>query len=533
MQKRKFRIVSVATAGSLALAVVAITANSGTSPTAKHVALAAQAESSPSVNLDNCPVLYTGYPRGGCVAQLQTELNTILGLNLSADGIFGPTTKKAVEEFQQEHNIVPADGIVGPQTKAALGNPGSISAGTPTGQLNPGQQITSGTQIASPDGRFVLQMQSDGNLVLRAPGNLPVGDTHTAGHDGTIAVMQTDGNFVLRAPGNIPVWASGTDGHPGTVLQVQDDGDVVLYAPGHQVLHVIFPARPNSEASAPVPAAPSATVPALTSSPDYKVVRYIHSFSITHCTLSFVTSGVPGGLGACLAIDATANPTPAADIASTTVNWTNFQNSDEYRSIVHLPSYQMTCTSTGELTGLPTPTNAPGISAGFTPVHTGVHTFHVAGEKYQDQGGIWYNVNPQISMVTPSTARITYRVAARAGTAENDGNPAVSGYSLPFIWTLVQEQLSCGKVPATLVTYSQMPSVMVFQDGARVLADIQTTNLGGFVKAGGFGNVQQGHGKLYVPCRAFGMGQLAGIAITPDCASAASPEPSWAPFPAP
>ena len=83
------------------------------------------------------------------------------------------------------------------------------------------------------------------------------------------------------------------------------------------------------------------------------------------------------------------------------------------------------------------------------------------------------------------------------------------------------------------MTYSQMPSVMVFQDGARVLADIQTTNLGGFVKAGGFGNVQQGHGKLYVPCRAFGMGQLAGIAITPDCASAASPEPSWAPFPAP
>ena len=264
MQKRKFSILSAATAGSLALTAVAITASSGTSPTAKHVALAPQAESSPSVNLENCPILYTGYPRGGCVAQLQTELNTILGLNLSADGIFSLTTKKAVEEFQQEHNIVPADGIVGPQTKAALDNPGSSSAGTPTGQLNPGQRITSGTQIASPDGRFVLQMQSDGNLVIRAPGNAPFGDTHTAGHDGAIAVMQADGNFVLRAPGNIPVWASGTDGHPGTVLQVQDDGGVVLYAPGHQVLHVIFPARPDSGASAPAPAVPSATVPAPT-----------------------------------------------------------------------------------------------------------------------------------------------------------------------------------------------------------------------------------------------------------------------------
>ncbi len=148
---------------------------------------------------------------------------SILGLSLPADGTFGLATKSAVERFQQEHNIVPAEGIVGPQTKAALDNPGSNSAGTPPGQLNPGQQITSGTQIASPDGKFVLQMQSDGNLVIRAPGNVPIGDTRTAGHDGTIAVMQADGNFVLRAPGNIPVWASGTDGHPGTVLQVQNE----------------------------------------------------------------------------------------------------------------------------------------------------------------------------------------------------------------------------------------------------------------------------------------------------------------------
>ena len=220
--------------------------------TRTHAALAANTASSPPVNLDNCPMLSEGYQDVGCVSQLQTELNTILGLNLSVDGTFGPATKTAVERFQQEHNIVPADGIVGPQTKAALDNPGSSTAGTPPGQLNPGQQITSGTQIASPDGKYVLQMQSDGNLVLRAPGNIPLGDTRTAGHDGTIAVMQTDGNFVLRAPGNIPVWASGTDGHPGTVLQVQDDGNVVLYAPGHQVLRVLFSTPPVP----PVPAPP-------------------------------------------------------------------------------------------------------------------------------------------------------------------------------------------------------------------------------------------------------------------------------------
>jgi peptidoglycan hydrolase-like protein with peptidoglycan-binding domain len=260
MPTKKSRLLSIAMAGGLVLAGVttATITNTGHTPTTNDSLAAANVASSSAVNLDDCPTLTEGYPPGGCVIQLQTELNTDNGTTTTpVDGVFGPQTKAAVITFQQNNHIVPADGIVGPQTKAALDNPGSSSAGTPPGQLNPGQQITSGTQVASPDGKFVLQMQSDGNLVLRAPGNTPLGDTHTAGHDGTIAMMQADGNFVLTAPGNIPVWASGTDGHPGTVLQVQDDGNVVLYAPGHQVLRVLFPAVPN-----PTPTVPSATITA-------------------------------------------------------------------------------------------------------------------------------------------------------------------------------------------------------------------------------------------------------------------------------
>ncbi|MGD0065004.1 MAG: peptidoglycan-binding protein [Streptosporangiaceae bacterium] len=253
-------------AGGLVLTGVtaAAIANTGHAPT--RAALASNTASLPPVNLDNCPTLAEGYT-GGSINQLQTELNTDNGTSMPVDGIFGPDTTKAVELFQQEHHVIPADGIVGPQTKVVLDNPGAAPAAPTPGQLDPGGVITSGTQVASPDGEFVLQMQDDGNLVLRASGNVPLGDTHTEGNDGAIAVMQTDGNFVIRAPGNVPVWSSGTAGDTGTVLQVQDDGGVVLYGPGHQVLRVLTVAaswrRPPaaSQSTASNSPAPSAALP--------------------------------------------------------------------------------------------------------------------------------------------------------------------------------------------------------------------------------------------------------------------------------
>jgi hypothetical protein len=126
MQKRNFRILSTITAGSLALAlalaVAGITESSGPSRPATHAALAAQTGSFPPVNLDACPTLHTGYPQGGCVAQLQTELNSILGDHLTVDGLFGSVgsqTYDAVIAFQQARHLQP-DGMAGPITKQAL-----------------------------------------------------------------------------------------------------------------------------------------------------------------------------------------------------------------------------------------------------------------------------------------------------------------------------------------------------------------------------------------------------------------------------
>ena len=120
MQPRKFRILFAITAGSLALAVVAITASSGTSRTAKSPALAAQTESFPAVDLSNCPILHIGY-HGGCVAQLQTDLNLVQGSHLDADGTFGSLTQQALVVFERQYGLQ-TDGMSGLKVAMTLSN---------------------------------------------------------------------------------------------------------------------------------------------------------------------------------------------------------------------------------------------------------------------------------------------------------------------------------------------------------------------------------------------------------------------------
>jgi peptidoglycan hydrolase-like protein with peptidoglycan-binding domain len=52
--------------------------------------------------------------RGSAVRSIQRELG------ITADGVFGPMTERAVKRFQRRHDLVP-DGIVGPLTRGALG----------------------------------------------------------------------------------------------------------------------------------------------------------------------------------------------------------------------------------------------------------------------------------------------------------------------------------------------------------------------------------------------------------------------------
>jgi cell wall-associated NlpC family hydrolase len=57
--------------------------------------------------------------RGDAVRILQTQINNLTGRGLRVDGVFGPTTTKAVTDFQRWFGL-PPDGVVGPLTWRVL-----------------------------------------------------------------------------------------------------------------------------------------------------------------------------------------------------------------------------------------------------------------------------------------------------------------------------------------------------------------------------------------------------------------------------
>jgi Putative peptidoglycan binding domain len=174
------------------------------------------ASSSPTENLDDCPILAEGYS-GGCANELQTELNIDDRAGLPVDGTFGPLTRQAVISFQQQNGIVPADGIVGPQTKAALDkensvatpepgaplpSPGnsslsteSIDGGTPVDVIGkPGKEIDGGCTAG-----FAVRRVTDGKLFMV-----------TAGHCRNYIVPHTFGLFHNGKANPVTVYPAGT-----------------------------------------------------------------------------------------------------------------------------------------------------------------------------------------------------------------------------------------------------------------------------------------------------------------------------------
>jgi hypothetical protein len=98
------------------------------------------------------------------------------------------------------------------------------------------QALSPGGSITSPNGRYTLTYQIDGNFVLYGPGRQALWNTATYGRSAGRAVMQSDGNLVVYDASGRAVWNSGTSGNPGARLALQDDGNLVIYDSGGRAL---------------------------------------------------------------------------------------------------------------------------------------------------------------------------------------------------------------------------------------------------------------------------------------------------------
>jgi len=112
--------------------------------------------------------------------------------------------------------------------KASAGADALAAPGSTT--LTPGQSLTPGQGIFSPDGRYLFTLQTDGNLVVydRHDNMQVLWNANTAGTGADKFTFQADGNLVLFA-GTQVVWTINKAGQGGTQLVMQGDGNLVLY----------------------------------------------------------------------------------------------------------------------------------------------------------------------------------------------------------------------------------------------------------------------------------------------------------------
>lgn len=128
-----------------------------------------------------------------------------------------------------------ADCIAG----ALVGNPAGKGPTTalpetptaPCAEVLPGEGMVAGETYGTCDGRYMLTLQGDGNLVLRdqQESGRAIWATNTSGTDGYAALFRTDGDLVLYGHYQNVIWSSHTSGKGGVRLRFQGDGNVVLY----------------------------------------------------------------------------------------------------------------------------------------------------------------------------------------------------------------------------------------------------------------------------------------------------------------
>ena len=125
-------------------------------------------------------------------------------------------------------------------------------------RLKSGEIIQSNGTIRSPNGKYALILQGDGNFVLYIDGGRALWASNTGGFRKAVkGLLQDDGNLRLFDDSNREKWSSGSGGkgNASSVLIIQDDGNVVINSDG-KVIWETRTKQQKEEKEKPKPAEP-------------------------------------------------------------------------------------------------------------------------------------------------------------------------------------------------------------------------------------------------------------------------------------
>lgn len=132
-----------------------------------------------------------------------------------------------------------AIGGVGTATAQATPAPAGGHAATPAAVaiVGSGTVFKAGHVLWSPNKRYVMAMQSDGNAVVyRVHDKKALWSTETGRHRGAYLDFEANGNLVVFDRAHKPLWQSLTAGNAHSSLAMQNDGNLVIYSHGKKAL---------------------------------------------------------------------------------------------------------------------------------------------------------------------------------------------------------------------------------------------------------------------------------------------------------
>lgn len=240
-------------------------------------------------------------------------------------------------------------------------------------------------------------------------------------------------------------------------------------------------------------------------SPDYKIVRWFRALQQTsnltpaRCAKDFIKAALPLGVGLCPFLLNTANPAPPQDMPDS--GWPDFLAKKEYRGILALPSYEVNCDGQGRATDA-TQQGHDFTSTGYTPTVGHNPRFYLPAAPYL--GDADYAGAPQVTKsIDGRSVHVAIKTAARLFDGERVGGWVATGYDAPYIWTVLHLKISCDGHTSATLTYSDFPSMVIYQDGARAFAEDQTSEYLRFMTSAGRIPALPGRGKLSPVCHIF------------------------------